>query len=442
LVLGSCRAPPIYGDRIGSNVEVKVPLGIPDVSALKTEINDRDEVIISIESTKEETRCRQRGKWITKLHGVDEWVQVRHLPVFGRPTYLRCQPRRYRCTHCEKKPTTTEELNWHGKDSSKTLDYEDHILLQLVHSTVEDVSIKEQMSYDEVLGVMERRVVSAVNWSQYKRIYRLGLDEIALKKGHRDFVTIVTGRLENDRIVLLGVLPGRKKETVIEFLRSIPMRLVETIEEVCCDMYEGYTEAVREELPQAKIVIDRFHVTRHYSKAADKLRQRELKRLKKELSVEEYQQLKGHMWAFRKKPEDLSEEEHQVLQKLFRKAPQLKVAYRLREKLTGIFEERLSKPDAKRKFRAWIRRVRRSGLSCFDDFIHTLENWLEVNFTPIFLGKFKEISNFFLHRDSSGFVEGFNNKIKVLKRRCYGILNIQHLFQRIFLDLEGYRLYA
>ena len=195
-------------------------------------------------------------------------------------------------------------------------------------------------------------------------------------------------------------------------------------------MYEGYTEAVREELPQAKIVIDRFHVARHYSKAADKLRQRELKRLKKELSVEEYQQLKGHMWAFRKKPEDLSKEEHQVLQKLFGKASQVKVAYRLREQLTGIFEERLSKPDAKRKFRAWIRRVRRSGLSCFDDFIHTLENWLE------------EISNFFIHRDSSGFVEGFNNKIKVLKRRCYGILNIQHLFQRIFLDLEGYRLYA
>jgi len=413
-----------------AKAEVKIPLGIPDVRVLKTEINDRGEVIITIESTKEGTRCRQCGKWITKPHGVDEWVQVRHLPVFGRPTYLRYQPRRYRCTHCEKKPTTTEELNWHGKGSSKTLEYEDHILVQLVHSTVEDVSIKERMSYDEVLGVMERRVRSAVNWTHYTRIYRLGLDEIALKKGHRDFVTIVTGRLENDRIVLLGVLSGRKKETVIEFLRSIPIRLVETIEEVCCDMYEGYTEAVREELPKAKIVIDRFHVTRHYSKAADKLRQRELKRLKKELSAEEYQQLKGHMWAFRKKPQDLSEEENQVLQKLFRKAPQLKVTYRLREKLTGIFEERLSKSDAKRKFRAWIRQVRRSDLSCFDDFIHTLENWLE------------EITNFFIHRDSSGFVEGFNNKIKVLKRRCYGIFNIQHLFQRIFLDLEGYRLFT
>lgn len=413
-----------------AKAEVKIPLGIPDVRVLKTEINDRGDVIITIESTKGGTRCRQCGKWITKSHGLDEWVQIRHLPVFGRPTYLRYQPKRYRCTHCETKPTTTEELDWHEKGSSKSVAYEDHILVLLVHSTVEDVRIKERLGYAEVLGVMERRVASEVSWSQYTKISRMGIDEIALKKGHRDYVTIVTGRMEDDRIVLLGVLPGRKKENVVEFLRSIPMRLVKTIEEVCCDMYEGYTEAVREELPQAKIVIDRFHVTQHYSKAADKLRQRELKRLKKELSAKEYQQLKGHMWAFRKKPGDLNEEESQVLRKLFRHAPQLKVAYRLREEITNIFEKKLSKPDAKQKFRAWIRRVRRSGLSCFDDFIRTLENWLE------------EITNYFLHRDNSGFVEGFNNKIKVLKRRCYGIFNMQHLFQRIFLDIEGYRLFA
>jgi hypothetical protein len=47
-----------------------------------------------------------------------------------------------------------------------------------------------------------------------------------------------------------------------------------------------------------------------------------------------------------------------------------------------------------------------------------------------------------LRRDSSGFVEGLNNKVKVLKRRCYGLRNLDHFFQRLFLDLEGYRLFA
>jgi len=413
-----------------AKAEVKVPLGIPEVRVLQTEINQTGALIITIESTKKGTNCRWCGNWITKSHGYDKWVQVRHLSVFGRPTYLRYRPRRYRCEQCEHKPTTTQRLEWHENGSPNTMAYDDHILLQLVHSTIEDVSIKEGMSYDGVLGVMERKLAAETEWSRYRALGRLGLDEIALKKGHRDFVTIVTGRLQNDRIVLLGVLPDRKKDSVVAFLRSIPLRLVATISSVCCDMYEGYTEAVRAELPQADIVIDRFHVTQHYHKAADKLRQQELKRLKQALPEEEYQQLHGNMWAFRKKKAKLEPKERQVLRILFALSPDLKQAYQFREQLTAIFDSPIKKTAAQRKFRAWIKRVQKSGLTCFDQFIKTLLNWLD------------EISNFFINRDTSGFVEGFNNKIKVLKRRCYGIFNIQHLFQRIFLDLEGYRLFT
>jgi transposase len=53
-----------------------------------------------------------------------------------------------------------------------------------------------------------------------------------------------------------------------------------------------------------------------------------------------------------------------------------------------------------------------------------------------------EITNYFLDRRTSGFVEGFNNKIKVLKRRCYGLFNLNHLFQRLQLDLNGYQLFG
>jgi len=410
--------------------DVTVPLGIPDVRVLETEINKQGEVIITVESTKQGTSCRECGAWITKLHGHDQWVKVRHLPVFGRPTYLRYRPRRYRCEHCEQKPTTTEQLDWHAKNNLHTYAYDEHILLQLINSTIEDVSIKEGLSYDRVLGTVERCISSEVEWRHFSSLETLGIDEIAIKKGHRDFVSIVTGRLSGGRIVILGVLPGRKKATVIDFLRRIPIRLTKTIETVCCDMYEGYTEAVRAELPQAKIVVDRFHVTRYYHKAADKFRQSELKRLKKELPAEAYQKLKGNMWAFRKKKADCTPAERKTLQHLFRLAPALKQAYVLREQLTKIFNSQLSKSEGKKALRSWILKVERSGLTCFDEFIKTLQNWLE------------EISNYFIKRDTSGFVEGFNNKVKVLKRRCYGIFNLTHLYQRIFLDVEGYRLYA
>jgi len=413
-----------------SKAQVSVPLDIPDVRVLKTEISPRGELIITIESTKAGTVCRRCGRWIDQFHGHDDWVTVRHLPVFGRPSYLRYRPRRYQCLTCEDRPTTTQRLDWHDANSPHTFTYDEHLLLQMVGATIEDVSIKERVAYDAVLGALERRISAEVDWSAYTVLEVLGMDEIALKKGHRDFVTIVTARLDGERVVLLGVLADREKETVVAFLRSIPQRLSQTIHTVCCDMYEGFTEAVREELPAARIVVDRFHVTRHYHQAADGLRQQELRRLKQELPPEEYQLLKGSMWAFRKQPADLRPEERQVLRKLWKVAPKLKQAYDLRQQLTAIFEQPISKPTAKRKIQAWIRRVQKSGLKCFDEFLKTLEHWWE------------EITNYFIHRANSGFVEGLNNKLKVLKRRCYGIFNRDHLFQRIYLDLEGYRLFA
>jgi len=411
-----------------SRREVTIPLDISDIKILKTEINSQGELVITIESTKPDTRCQRCGRSITKFHGHDEWVTIRYLPVFGRPSYLRYRPRRYECSDCDV--TTTQGVDWHEANSPHTRAYDEHVLLQLVNSTIQDVSLKEALAYDQVLGVMERRVNSKVDWGQYDRLNVLGLDEIALRKGHADFVVIVTARLNAERLVILGVLENREKETVIEFLRSIPLRLLQTIQTVCSDMYEGFTEAVREEVASAQLVIDRFHVTRKYREALDSLRKQELKRLRQELSEESYAQLKGSMWALRKKPADLKPEERKVLRILFSFSPKLKQAYALELQLTAIFDETISKSIAQTKIRAWMKRVKKSQLTCFDDFLKTLTHWWE------------EITNFFLQRANSGFVEGFNNKIKVLKRRCYGLFNLTHIFQRIFLDLEGYRLFT
>jgi transposase len=410
--------------------QVTVPLDIPDVRVLSTEINKVGELIITIESTKEGTVCRQCGREIHKRHGYDEWAIIRHLPVFGRPSYLRYHPRRYQCLECEEHPTTTQRLDWRESNSPHSMAYDDHLLLQLVNTTVEDVSIKEGVAYDCVLGVLERRISAGVEWGQYEGLGVLGLDEIALKKGHRNFVTVVTARLAEGRLVILAVLPDRQKDSVVEFLRSIPERLKQSIHTVCCDMYEGFTEAVREELSQARIVIDRFHVTRAYRDGLDDLRKQELQRLKKELPATEYQQLKGSMWALRKKPADLDTEERRILRFLFRQAPKLKLAYDLQQQLTAIFDQHISPTSAKTRIRAWISRVAKSEVRCFDKFISTLQHW------------WNEIINYFVSRDNSGFVEGLNNKLKVLKRRCYGLFNLKHIFQRIFLDLEGYRLFA
>ena len=238
---------------------------------------------------------------------------------------------------------------------------------------------------------------------------------------------LVTTPLIPKGVKVLAILANRKKETVVKFFASIPIRLRKTVERVCTDMYRGFVNAAKEEIPRAHIVIDRFHVAKAYRKCADKVRQQELKLLKKKLSEEEYTRIKGAMWPFRKSLEELTEKEWELLQRLFSYSPKMKQAYILREELTEIFEYKHTPKTAKYAIRAWCKRVRKSNVSQFDSFLGTIETWLE------------QIANYFWERLTSSFVEGFNNRVKVLKRRCYGIFDIDHLFQRLTLDVHGYQ---
>jgi transposase len=409
---------------------ISIRLDIPDVRVLETEITSSGDFIITVESTLGRATCHKCGRETTEFHCYDRWITLRHLPILDRHVFIRLRPKRYRCPDCSDNPTSTEQLSWYKPGSSQTKAYEQYLLLQLVNSTVEDVSRKEHIGYETVEGVIDRHISREVNWDEYESIAALGLDEIALRKGHGNFVVIVTARRSTGRVSVLAVLADRKKETVKQFLQEIPARLKKKIETVCTDMYDGFINAAKEEIPSATVVADRFHVAKEYREGADNLRKSETSRLKKEMSPPEYEEIKGAMWPFRKRPEDLTQEEEELLERLFACSPSLRQANRLREELTTIFEQELTKAEATEKITEWKEQVEASGLSCFASFLTMLENWMD------------EITNYFPNRETSGFVEGINNKIKVLKRRSYGIFNLGHLFQRLFLDLEGYRLFA
>ena len=409
---------------------ITIPLDLPEVRVLETEVTASGDFVITVESTVGSTRCRECGRETGEFHSYDRWINLRHLPILDRAVWIRLRPKRYRCPWCSNHPTTTQRLSWYEPGADKTTAYEPYLLVRLINSTIEDVSRKEQVGYEAVVGIVDRYLRREVDWDEYDGLPTLGLDEIALKKGHRDFVVIATVRQPDGRVSVLAVLPDRRKETVKQFLRGIPGRLQKTIQTVCTDLYDGFVNAVKEELPEATVVADRFHVAKKYRDCADQLRKQEIKRLKKELPEPEYEQIKGAMWPFRKSPDDLTPEEAALLERLFTHSPSLHQAYQLRDQLTAIFDQDLTKAEATEQLREWQQRVSDRGLTCFDSFLTMLENWMD------------EITNYFLNRDSSGFVEGINTKIKVLKRRCYGIFNLGHLFQRLFLDLEGYRLFA
>lgn len=200
-------------------------------------------------------------------------------------------------------------------------------------------------------------------------------------------------------------------------------------------MWDAYLGAIREFIAahpevQAHLVIDRFHVAKNYREGFDTLRKQELRRLKQTLPEETYKEIaQGIHWVLRHNHRNLDDDDKVRLRTLFQYTPSLHLAYTLREELTAIFNQELDLLTGKRRLEKWMAIVERSQLNCFDKFIKTLRNQLQY------------IANYFQRRASSGFVEGFNNKLKTITRRSYGLKRIDSLFRRLWLDLHGYRLF-
>jgi len=410
-------------------ISIEQLLDMPVVRVLSSQMSER-EISIHVEFSQHYSICHKCGQKATEYCRDGETLRLRHLPIFNRPVYLCLQTKRYRCLNCEDRPTTTQRGDWYDKDAHCTKAFAEYLLLEVVGSTLIDVERKHRISYNVLRGLISRYVRGEVDWDAFQQLSVLGIDEIALKKGHNDFVTIVSLRDEQYRPRLLAVLKGRKKEPLVTFLKSIPARLRGTVIEVCTDLHEAFINAVKEVLPRARVVADRFHVAKLYRAAVDDLRKSEMKEIKNALASDEYAAFKGVLWMWRKNHDDLTEEEEAILELLFECSPSLRQAHALREKLYHIFETQHSKESAQKAFREWIAEVKQSGLDCFDSFITTLEK------------RMNEISNYFINRLSSGWVEGLNNKIKVLKRRCYGITNISNFFRRLWLDLSGMETFA
>lgn len=410
--------------------QISLPLDIDSLEIISQTVDTKGNIVIEVQSKATSTLCHKCGKNATKRYGYGPYLMVRHLPILDNPVFLKIRPVRYQCEVCDDGPTTSEQYDWcdRGSKTSKGLDR--YIMRNLIHSTVQDVSRKEVISYKSLSSTLQRNIGHEVNWSDYNSLDTIGIDEISLKKGHRDFVTIVSAKNKSEELSVIAVLSDRLKETVKAFFDSIPKALKPTVRTVCSDMYDGFVQAAKEVFGSQVVVVDRYHVAKLYRAPLDKLRIDEMRRLKSELSSEEYARLEGMMWILRRDHECLSEADKNKLSLLYKHSPKLKQAHKYALKLTHIFNTKCSRKVAQDKVNRWILSVENSTVTCFSTFIKTLQKHKT------------SILNYFKDRKNSGFVEGLNNKIKVMTRRCYGIFNPASIFQRMQLDLGGFEKYA
>ena len=403
-------------------------LGLKNIKIDSVKQNRNGTIHIKVSSTQTEILCH-RCHSPTQPYGKGRTLCLRHLPMFGHEVLIEITPPRGICRQCDDRTTTTQTLDWYERNGHHTKPYNDYLMLQLIGSTICDVAKKEGLTEGIVQRVIDEYKIDEVDWKSIKRIGLLGIDEIAKLKGHDDYITLITSRYQGDNKIL-GVLNGKEKASVKTFLSSIPEKKRKTITAVCVDLCDNYINAAKEALGnQIPIIADRFHVAKLYRKAITQLRSSQLKRLKKLLSAEEYKALRPAIKILISKNECYTKADKKILAPLFKLSPAIKSAYRLARELTHIYNTHHRKAKAQRKINQWIKKINDGDVSCLNTFAKTLEKYSE------------HVSNYFTKRNTSGWVEGINNKVKVIKRRCYGLTNLKHFFQRIFLDLQGYDIF-
>lgn len=409
-----------------------IDLGLSDIKIKEVKIDSSGDYHIYVSCTATKTKCKKCGKTTKKAHGHCQESIIEHLPILDKRVFIHVKWPRFICTNCEDNHTTSHRPSWLNKTGQKTIAYEDYALKWLINSTIKDVAEKLRTTEEVIEGIINRRIDTDIDWGNISPT-RIGIDEIALRKGHKQYLTIVSDISDSNQVKVLAVIKGRTREDVIPFLKSIPKNKLLSLEGIAIDMSGSYFSSAKEVIENDEffnriVTIDRFHVAKLLGTKVDNERKKAVKKIKKEYEDDEKKlnKIKHTMWPFRHHEADLNDEEKIRLNNLFEEAPNLKQCYDLRESLYKIFEEDISKDKAEKKIDEWI---------------NSAEKYKEKNnpFTS-FIGTYNtyknNILNYFENKCTSGPVEGFNNKIKVIKRRGYGFRNVSNFAKRIFLDVN------
>jgi transposase len=197
---------------LSTSAQISFPLDIAKVDVIGTKQTRDGKFIIKVESQEETTVCGICKQTIVCNYGHGEEIQLRHLPILGYETYIAIQPRRGQCLRCQHQPTTTQQLDWYEQRSPHTKAYDRYLMKQLVNSTVADVSLKEKVGYDAVVGALNRQVATEVKWDEIDNLGTIGIDEISLQKGHKGYRAVITARQDDGQVIILAVLTDRKKK--------------------------------------------------------------------------------------------------------------------------------------------------------------------------------------------------------------------------------------
>jgi transposase len=348
---------------------------------------------------------------------------VRDLDILGQPSFWIYQPAYHRCPWCHHRQALIPPFK--RKDVSYTYRFERHVLRLLIGGTEEGVARRLGISAEMVGLIIRNQLADAKDKpvDPQRRITDVGIDELSLKKRHRLYCTILTDLTDPAQPEVLAVAEGRDEAAARECLQKLAPAQRQRVRAYRADMAHVLHKACRDLLPKAKAVVDRFHVARKFNEAIDQQRKTITQAYKAKLPAARRPGFRSLVWEFRRNPQGLTAEEKEQLEELFEQIPRLRLLYGFRVRFQEVFDTARGRRKALRALRCLFAEMT-AAFPGLGGFVQVFDDWRE------------EILNYFDARQTSGPVEGINNKARVIIKRAYGLKSPDSLWTRLILDLN------
>jgi transposase len=321
--------------------------------------------------------------------------------------YLDVEIRRVFCCQCGK--VKQEKLGWLADYPFYTKRFAFYVGRRCRDSSIRDVAKELHLDWKTVKALEKQYMREQVRRAGTPGPKVLGIDEVSLRKGHT--YRIVVSDLGRLRPIWFGG-KDRSEASLDLFFAWLGPKKSQGIRLAVMDMWKAFRNSTRKHAPQGAILFDKFHVMRHLNEALDKVRKREYARV----SEKDRRFIKGQKYTLLSRNEHLTTEGRDALKALLKANKRLNIAYLLKESFSQLWEYQ-KEGWARKFFDHWRASLKWQRLKPYEQFAEMIESHWDG------------IAAFILSEDkvSLGFVEGLNNKIRIIQRRAYGIRDEEYL---------------
>ena len=337
--------------------------------------------------------------------------RVRDLSCADTRVYLAIEVRRVHCKACGR--VKREKLDFLADNPLYTQRFAWFVGRRCRQSSIKDVANELNLDWDTVKELEKQYMRLQLKRTGMPGPKVIGIDEISVKKGH-DYRIVVSDLIRQRPIWFGGV--DRSEASMDLFFEALGDKKSKAIRLAVMDMWKPFRKSTQKQAPQAAILFDKFHVMRHLGEALDKVRKSEYARLE----GKERRYIKGQKYTLLSNRENLTLEGRTALKALLAANKRLNTAYVLKESFGQLWNYQ-REAYAHRFFDNWRAALKWQRLKPFEKFAEMIERHWDG------IAAFCKPEN----KVSLGFVEGLNNKIRVIQRRAYGIRDEEYLRLKI-----------